>query len=110
MAAASKGSTQDSFKIGQRVIWTGRAISSSRRRKLRLICTVRSPRIMLPYRETARRYLAYKLEIDGQQRDRRGYLFAAVQSELRPLYDGEQPASWETCAWRPRNLEEAHHG
>jgi hypothetical protein len=26
----------------------------------------------------------------------------ACESVLRPIYDGDAPASWETCAWRPK--------
>jgi len=45
-----------------------------------------------------------------------GYPVAPIRNHLIPLYDGDEPASWETCAWRPKeivlapSLKEAFNG
>lgn len=33
-----------------------------------------------------------------------GRTVAPIEPALVPVYDGDTPASWETCAWRPREL------
>lgn len=34
----------------------------------------------------------------------RGQTVAPIEPALVPLYDGDEPASWETCEWRPKEL------
>lgn len=36
-----------------------------------------------------------------------GFEIAPIREALLPLYDGDEPASWETCAWRPREITHA---
>lgn len=89
----------DKFHVGQRVIWTipknGREFTA----------TVRSQRQMLRFKETKRRYFVYRMDVDGYgQRDPYGYLFAAPQRELRPIYDGDQASSWSECSWQPNGV------
>lgn len=94
--------TRDRFRVGQRVIWkcrpgeeyTATVISQRERRQ--------------EYRKgelTGKFSLVYRLDVDGLgTRVKPGYLLAAPQPELRPMYDGDQPASWSRCAWRPREV------
>src|SRR5712692_8875493 len=42
-------------------------------------------------------FLRYPTDIDWN-----GQIVAPIEPALAPLYDGDTPASWETCAWRPK--------
>lgn len=87
---------RDKLNIGQRVIWaTGKAEYAA---------TVLSQREPLSYRGTGRRTLVYRVEVDGFGRSQDGFIFAAPEPELRPLYDGDQPSSWSECAWQPKAI------
>jgi hypothetical protein len=90
----------DKFRVGQRVIWITPKPDSQR-----YVATVISQRERLPYVDTGRHYLVYRLDIDGYgTRHPEGTLYGAPERELRPIYDGDQPASWSTCAWRPSGV------
>ena len=87
----------DKFHVGQRVIWITPKPDSRR-----YVATVLSQRERREKLSTGKRHLVYRLDVDGHgTRHPRGTLYAAPEPELRPIYDGDQPASWATCAWRP---------
>lgn len=56
------------------------------------ITTITAP----PYKASG--YLRYPVDIYFK-----GENVAPIELALVPLYDGDEPASWETCAWRPRD-------
>ena len=31
--------------------------------------------------------------------------FAVASDSLRPIYDGNEPVTWESCVWQPKVLE-----
>lgn len=41
--------------------------------------------------------IAYRLDVVSTE----GKLVWARECALRPIYDGDLPASWEDCAWKP---------
>jgi hypothetical protein len=83
---------RDKFHVGQRV----RHIPTTSN------CTVASQRQLAPHHETQKLSAVYYLDVDGLgKRDRRGW-YAAPESELRPIYAGDEVVSWSECAWRPK--------
>jgi len=90
----------DKFRIGQRVIWiTPRPDSREYR------ATVVSQRERRPHVDTGRQQFVYRLNVDGHgTHHESGTLYAAPESALRPLYDGDQVVSWSACAWRPTEV------
>lgn len=94
--AASERSTRDRFHVGQRVIWT-----TPNRNEF--ICTLLAPRRPIRHAESQIIVEVYRVDVDGFGTSAPdGNVYAAPENELRPLYDGDQVTSWETCAWRPQ--------
>lgn len=93
----------DKFKVGQRVIWAPGAPAGDGTE--RYTGTIIQERRMRRFEGTGSASLRYRLDLDGYGAVTEGrYCFAALERELRPLYDGDQPASWADCAWKPREV------
>lgn len=85
------------FSVGQRV----RIIASGPYRGT--VCTVMSP--LIPARNAKLRIvpdgeLVHELDIDGPG----DTAMIATPDCLEPINDGDQPASWSDCAWKPKHL------
>ena len=53
------------------------------------------------------RWLGYEVDLDLQHLDGKVYVVRPPEESLKPIYDGDQPSTWEECAWRPKELEKA---
>lgn len=107
-------SARDKFHVGQRVIWI--MPPDARVPRARYTATVleqRQWRSMIGARGDASQFV-YPMIVDGfGTHSKRGVQYAAPEPELRSLYDGDQPASWEAIerlsGWSPRKSV-ARHG
>ena len=90
----------DKFRVGQMV----RVVICYRDPRLNdAIATVTMP-MRLHYPGTSvntvmkKPWYGYSLDITHQA----DFDFYPTESQLAPIYDGDQASSWEECAWRPK--------
>jgi hypothetical protein len=81
----------DKFRVGQ-MVRKVRLVGRLDIYPIGVVATITGPKQKFFHEETGEAFLGYPTDLDT---------WAPIEHTIELVYDGDQPVTWEECAWKP---------